>query len=81
MPTKWRRGALSIALLGVLCGCAVAPRPMDAEERAKLAADTRRQMFEGQDALDEPLTLSQAVIYLPLASSGPKNRTAKTKTA
>src|SRR5258708_3780588 len=57
----WKRGALSIALLGVLCGCAVAPRPMDSEERAKLAADTQRQMFEGQEALNEPLTLSQAV--------------------
>jgi len=61
MLSRWKKRALSIALLGVLCGCAVAPRPMDSEERAKLAADTQRQMFEGQEALNEPLTLSQAV--------------------
>ncbi len=34
---------------------------MNAEERAKLAADAQRQMFEGQEPLEGPLTLSQAV--------------------
>src|SRR5258708_19553161 len=61
MLSRWKKRALSIALRGVLCGCAVAPRPMDSEERGKLAADTQRRMFEGQEALNEPLTLSQAV--------------------
>ncbi len=34
---------------------------MDAAERARLAADTQRQMFEGQEPLDGPLSLAQAV--------------------
>jgi outer membrane protein TolC len=34
---------------------------MTSEERAKLAADTQRQMFEDQELLNEPLTLAHAV--------------------
>src|SRR3954468_10671097 len=58
---SWKgRGALLAALCGVLSGCAVTPRPLDSAEREQLAAETRKRMFEGQEALDGPLTLPQA---------------------
>lgn len=47
------------ALTLVLAGCALTD-PLTADEREKLAADTRRQMFEGQEAVDRPLTLAEA---------------------
>ena len=34
--------------------------PLSAEEREELAADARRQMFEGQEAVERPLTLAEA---------------------
>lgn len=60
MPSAGGRGALLAALCLALCGCAVAPRPLDSAERAQLAADTRRQMFDGQDPIQGPLTLGEA---------------------
>jgi outer membrane protein TolC len=40
-------------------GCATTD-PLSAEEREQLAADSRRQMFEGQEAVERPLTLAEA---------------------
>lgn len=60
MPSAGGKGALLAALCLALCGCAVTPRPLDSSERAQLAADTRKQMFEGQDAIRGPLTLAEA---------------------
>ncbi len=40
-------------------GC-VTTEPLSAEERDELAADSRRQMFEGQEAVERPLTLADA---------------------
>jgi outer membrane protein TolC len=60
MPSRRGRGALAAAFCVALCGCAVAPRPLDSAEREQLAAETRQRMFEGQEPLDAPLTLSQA---------------------
>jgi outer membrane protein TolC len=40
-------------------GCATT-EPLSAEEREQLAANSRRQMFEGQEAVERPLTLAEA---------------------
>src|SRR5688500_10279030 len=56
----WIGAAGAAARCVVLAGCAVTPRTMDAEERAKLAAETRKQMFDDQAAIDRPLTLAEA---------------------
>ncbi len=56
----WGRVAMTAALCAALSGCAVAPRPMDADERARLAERTRKSMFEGQEAIEAPLTLAEA---------------------
>jgi outer membrane protein TolC len=55
------RVLLAALLCGLLGACAVTPKPMDADERARLASETRRQMFAGQDPLQGPLTMSEAV--------------------
>ena len=55
------RAALAAALCALLLGgCAITPRPLDSAEREQLAAETRQKMFEGQDALKGPVTLSEA---------------------
>lgn len=51
-------GALSAAVL--MAGCAVQPQPLEAEERERLAAESYRSLFEGQEPLDGPLTLPEA---------------------
>src|SRR5512147_518847 len=60
MPSGGGKGALAAALCIALCGCAVTPRPLDQAEREQLAAATRQKMFERQDAIKGPLTLSEA---------------------
>ena len=58
----WGVRAFAAAFLcGLLGACAITPKPMDADERARLASETRRQMFAGQDPLQGPLTMSEAV--------------------
>jgi outer membrane protein TolC len=51
--------AFTVALLALLGGC-VSTEPLSAEEREQLAADSRRQMFEGQEAVERPLSLAEA---------------------
>src|ERR1700675_5009660 len=51
--------AFTVALLMLATGC-VTTEPLSAEEREQLAADSRRQMFEGQEAVERPLTLAEA---------------------
>src|SRR5258708_6820939 len=51
--------AFTVALLMLATGCAMT-EPLSAEEREKLAADSRQQMFEGQEAVERPLTLAEA---------------------
>src|SRR5688572_19957253 len=54
-------GTAGVALLcAALAGCAVSPRPMEADERQRLAQETRQRMFENQEALERPLTLAEA---------------------
>lgn len=54
------KGALA-GLCILLSGCAlVQPRPLEQAEREKLAAEARRQLFEGQEPLEGPLTLAEA---------------------
>lgn len=60
MPWGGGKGALAAALCIALWGCAVTPRPLEQSEREQLAAETRQKMFEGQDAIKGPLTLSEA---------------------
>jgi outer membrane protein len=42
------------------CGSIGKTEQLSAEEREQLAADSRRQMFEGQEAIERPLTLAEA---------------------
>lgn len=56
----WGRAVLAAALCSAAAGCAVAPRAMDAGEREALAAATRKALFQGQEALERPLTLEEA---------------------
>jgi len=51
--------AFTVALLILVNGCATTERLSD-EEREQLAADSRRTMFEGQEAVERPLTLAEA---------------------
>jgi len=44
----------------LLVGCSSFTDPLTAEERDKLAEDSRKQMFEGQEAVERPLTLADA---------------------
>jgi len=55
------KALLAALLCGLLGACAITPKPMDADERARLASETRRQMFAGQEQLQGPLTMSEAV--------------------
>src|SRR3954466_10011554 len=55
------RALLAVLFCGLLAACALTPKPMDADARAKLASDTRREMFGGQEQVLGPLTLSEAV--------------------
>src|SRR5262245_49667152 len=47
------------ALLLMLGGCALTDA-LTADEREQLAADSRQQLFAGQEAIDRPLTLAEA---------------------
>src|SRR5580765_5200583 len=51
--------AFTVALLILLGGCAHTD-PLSAEERERLAEESRQQMFEGQEAIEKPLTLAEA---------------------
>jgi outer membrane protein TolC len=54
--------AFTVALLALAAGCGSigTTEKLSAEEREQLAADARRQMFEGQEAVERPLTLAEA---------------------
>lgn len=60
MVRGWTGGAGVALLCAALAGCAVTPRPMDADERQRLAQETRQRMFENQEAADRPLSLAEA---------------------
>lgn len=51
--------AFTVALLTLSGGCGTTER-LSAEEREKLADSTRQEMFEGQEAIERPLTLAEA---------------------
>jgi outer membrane protein TolC len=57
--TGWR-GALAGALALLLGGCAITTPRLDTGERERLAAEARRQLFEGQEPIVRPLTLAEA---------------------
>ena len=52
--------SLAAALVILLGGCAVATAPLDAAQRERLAADAQRQLFEGQEPIERPLSLPEA---------------------
>lgn len=54
------RAGVSLLLVAVLAGCAVVPQPLDEGGRARLAAQSRREVFQGQEPIGGPLTLAQA---------------------
>ena len=51
--------AFTVALLMLLGGCATTEK-LSAEEREQLAERSRQEMFEGQEAIERPLTLAEA---------------------
>lgn len=51
---------LAAAGATALAGCALTPQPLGQDEREKLAAESRRQLFQGQEPIEGPLTLAQA---------------------
>lgn len=56
----WTRGTLVALLCAALGGCAVAPRALTDEERARLAEEARAGLFAGQEPIEGPLTLAEA---------------------
>src|SRR5262245_5084818 len=52
--------ALCVALSVVLGGCAVSPQTMTPEEREQLAQQTRKTLFDNQEAIARPMTLEEA---------------------
>ena len=61
---RWVRSSRGTGTLAALCvalgGCAVTPKPLDATERERIAAETRKSLFESQEPIDRPLTLAEA---------------------
>ncbi len=51
---------LATAMGLALAGCAVTTEPLKTEEREKIAAEAREQLFAGQESLAGPLTLAEA---------------------
>jgi outer membrane protein TolC len=60
VPSGWAQGAFLGALFLFLGGCALSPKPLDADERDRLAEETRKGLFAGQEPIDHPLTLAEA---------------------
>jgi outer membrane protein, multidrug efflux system len=58
-PRLWE-ALLAAAFSLVLAGCAVTTEPLKPEEREKIAAEAREQLFAGQEPLAAPLTLAEA---------------------
>src|SRR5689334_14268064 len=60
---RWRlvMPLLAAGLAVALAGCMVRPSPLDAEERARIAEEARAALFAGQEPLNGPLTLSEAM--------------------
>lgn len=52
----------AVAILATaLSGCAIFPTPMDAAEKDRLAIEAVQRLFSGQEALDRPLSLAEAI--------------------
>lgn len=51
-----------VAALGavLVASCSVAPVPMDASERERIAAESHARLFAGQEPIERPLTLYEA---------------------
>ncbi len=47
----------------LLAGCTVTTPRLDADERARLAAESQAALFAGQEPLAGPLTLAEAVTF------------------
>ncbi len=58
-PRSWV-ALLAAAMAFALAGCAVTTEPLKPEEREKIAAEAREQLFAGQEPLAGPLTLAEA---------------------
>ncbi|MEO8144193.1 MAG: TolC family protein [Betaproteobacteria bacterium] len=50
-----------MAVVTLLAGCTVMPSPLDADARARLAAQSYAALFEAQEPLKGPLTLAEAM--------------------
>src|SRR4051812_15751219 len=60
VSSHWGKQVLVATLAAMVAGCAVTTPRLGQEEREKLAEESRRQLFEGQDPIDGPVTLAQA---------------------
>lgn len=55
------RGAVALAVLAVIAGCAVTPAPVTKEEVSDRVKGDVTRMFEGQDPITAPITLDEAL--------------------
>ena len=55
------RGAVALAVLAVIAGCAVTPEPVTKEEVSDRVKGDVTRMFEGQDPITAPITLDEAL--------------------
>jgi outer membrane protein TolC len=54
-------GGLAGIVALILAGCTVLPKPLETAERERLAADSQAALFAGQEPLQGPLTLPEAM--------------------
>jgi outer membrane protein TolC len=56
----WITASACVALVAVMTGCAVTPKPLTPDEVARRVADDRAKMYAGQEPIRGPLSLSEA---------------------
>ena len=61
MAVRVSRGAVALAVLAVIAGCAVIPEPVTKEEVSERVKGDVARMFEGQDPITAPITLDEAL--------------------
>src|SRR5215831_18908055 len=54
------RVGAALAAVALVAGCAVRPTPLEDNERAGIAQQSRERLFAGQEELTQPLTLYEA---------------------
>lgn len=58
---RLRLAVIATVLAAALSGCVVNPKPLEQDERERMAAESHAALFAGQDPVTAPLTLSEAM--------------------